>query len=99
MEAPRSSLLGKKYPVPILRTMWPFYTAGKRFYTRDPRTLSTPAPGSERLDGPRLTEGASGLIVAYGINSFATTLANSDEYRNDPRNPALKSGAKAPEKH
>ncbi|KAK0253749.1 atp18 subunit J of the mitochondrial F1F0 ATP synthase [Friedmanniomyces endolithicus] len=67
MEAPRSSLLGKKYPVPILRTMWPFYTAG--------------------------------LIVAYGINSFATTLANSDEYRNDPRNPALKSGAKAPEKH
>ncbi|KAK3644967.1 atp18 subunit J of the mitochondrial F1F0 ATP synthase [Elasticomyces elasticus] len=66
MDAPRSSLLGKKYPVPIMRTLWPFFSAG--------------------------------LIIAYGVNSFATTLAATDEYKNDPRNPALKNGgAKKPE--
>ncbi|KAF1819058.1 ATPase, F0 complex, subunit J [Dissoconium aciculare CBS 342.82] len=50
-----SGLLGKKFPAPVLKTMWPFYTAG--------------------------------VIVAYGINSLANTLSNTDEYRNDPRNP------------
>ncbi|KAK6008576.1 putative mitochondrial F1F0 ATP synthase subunit Atp18 [Aureobasidium melanogenum CBS 110374] len=29
----------------------------------------------------------AGAIIFYGINSLATTLANTDEYRNDPRNP------------
>ncbi|KAI9784257.1 MAG: hypothetical protein M1816_000929 [Peltula sp. TS41687] len=48
-------LLGKKYNVPVLRPMAPFYVAG--------------------------------AIVFYGINSFATMLANSDEYKYDPRNP------------
>ncbi|KAF2170422.1 hypothetical protein M409DRAFT_19243 [Zasmidium cellare ATCC 36951] len=58
------SLLGKKFPAPIARTMWPFYTAG--------------------------------VIIAYGISSFATVLANTDEYKNDPRNPNAKKPA---EKH
>ncbi|KAF2757423.1 hypothetical protein EJ05DRAFT_500960 [Pseudovirgaria hyperparasitica] len=34
---------------------------------------------------------AAGLIVMYGVNSFAGALAQSDEYKNDPRNPASKS--------
>ncbi|TKA51723.1 hypothetical protein B0A55_12094 [Friedmanniomyces simplex] len=67
MEAPRSSLLGKKYPVPIIRTLWPFFSAG--------------------------------LVIAYGVNSLATRLADTDEFRNDPRNPAIKSGARTPDKH
>ncbi|KAF2467252.1 uncharacterized protein BDR25DRAFT_305678 [Lindgomyces ingoldianus] len=32
----------------------------------------------------------SGLVILYGVNSFANALASSDEYKNDPRNPALK---------
>ncbi|EME87049.1 uncharacterized protein MYCFIDRAFT_29423 [Pseudocercospora fijiensis CIRAD86] len=51
-------LLGKKFPTPIAKPMWPFFAAT--------------------------------LIVAYGINSFADVLANSDEYKNDPRNPKNK---------
>ncbi|KAH7126676.1 ATPase, F0 complex, subunit J [Dendryphion nanum] len=51
-------LLGKKYPVPVARTMAPFYL--------------------------------SGLVILYGVNAFANTLAATDEYKNDPRNPALK---------
>ncbi|PSN69937.1 mitochondrial F1F0 ATP synthase-like protein subunit Atp18 [Corynespora cassiicola Philippines] len=39
----------------------------------------------------------SGLVILYGVNSFANTLAATDEYKNDPRNPALKHAA--PEKH
>ncbi|KAF2724715.1 hypothetical protein K431DRAFT_309842 [Polychaeton citri CBS 116435] len=57
-----SSILGKKFPTPIAKPMWPFYTAG--------------------------------IIIAYGINSLATTLANTDEYKNDPRNPALRHAKK-----
>jgi len=51
-------MLGKKFPVPVLSTMWPFYAAG--------------------------------IVIAYGVNNLASTLINTDEYRNDPRNPALK---------
>ncbi|KAF2703995.1 hypothetical protein K504DRAFT_463069 [Pleomassaria siparia CBS 279.74] len=40
----------------------------------------------------------SGLVIMYGVNSFANALATSDEYKNDPRNPALKN-APASEKH
>ncbi|ORY10623.1 ATPase, F0 complex, subunit J [Clohesyomyces aquaticus] len=32
----------------------------------------------------------SGLVILYGVNSFANTLAATDEYKNDPRNPANK---------
>ncbi|KAF2790332.1 mitochondrial F1F0 ATP synthase-like protein subunit Atp18, partial [Melanomma pulvis-pyrius CBS 109.77] len=32
----------------------------------------------------------SGIVILYGVNSFANALASSDEYKNDPRNPALK---------
>ncbi|KAF2741496.1 F-type H+-transporting ATPase subunit J [Polyplosphaeria fusca] len=40
----------------------------------------------------------SGLVVMYGINSFANLIATSDsfDFKNDPRNPALKN---APAKH
>ncbi|KAM0704592.1 hypothetical protein Q7P35_008826 [Cladosporium inversicolor] len=77
------SLLGKKFPVKVVQPMWPFYTAG--------------------------------LVIAYGINSLATTLAaterahtcptrttqltrdlfsTADEFKNDPRNPSLKTATK-----
>ncbi|KAL2353742.1 ATPase, F0 complex, subunit J [Cryomyces antarcticus] len=52
------SLLGKKFPAPIVQPMAPFYVAG--------------------------------VVILYGINSFANALANSEEHRNDPRNPASK---------
>ncbi|KAF2867115.1 ATPase, F0 complex, subunit J, partial [Massariosphaeria phaeospora] len=32
----------------------------------------------------------SGLVILYGVNSFANALAASDEYKDDPRNPAVK---------
>ncbi|KAF2192549.1 hypothetical protein K469DRAFT_717094 [Zopfia rhizophila CBS 207.26] len=32
----------------------------------------------------------SGLVILYGVNSFANALASTDEYKNDPRNPNLK---------
>ncbi|KAI6888106.1 hypothetical protein KC318_g16000 [Hortaea werneckii] len=54
----QGSLLGKKFPAPVMKPMWPFYTAG--------------------------------LIIAYGINSAATAMMQSDEYKNDPRNPMAK---------
>ncbi|KAF2460704.1 putative mitochondrial F1F0 ATP synthase subunit Atp18 [Lineolata rhizophorae] len=50
-----SGLLGKKWPVPIMKPYWPFFAAG--------------------------------ALVAYGINSFQNVLMNTDEYKNDPRNP------------
>ncbi|KAF2205085.1 mitochondrial F1F0 ATP synthase-like protein subunit Atp18 [Delitschia confertaspora ATCC 74209] len=36
---------------------------------------------------------AAGLVILYGVNSFANALAATDEYKNDPRNPALKNEA------
>ncbi|EON66326.1 F-type H+-transporting ATPase subunit J [Coniosporium apollinis CBS 100218] len=33
----------------------------------------------------------AGLVILYGVNSFANTLASTDEYKNDPRNPGAKS--------
>ncbi|KAF2109680.1 ATPase, F0 complex, subunit J [Lophiotrema nucula] len=32
----------------------------------------------------------SGLVVLYGVNAFSNTLAATDEFKNDPRNPAIK---------
>ncbi|KAJ9630941.1 atp18 subunit J of the mitochondrial F1F0 ATP synthase [Taxawa tesnikishii (nom. ined.)] len=32
----------------------------------------------------------AGVIIFYGVNSLATRLADTDEYRNDPRNPKSK---------
>ncbi|KAF2021649.1 hypothetical protein BU24DRAFT_362373 [Aaosphaeria arxii CBS 175.79] len=39
---------------------------------------------------PMLPFYVSGLVILYGVNAFANTLAATDEYKNDPRNPALK---------
>ncbi|KAI1181642.1 putative mitochondrial F1F0 ATP synthase subunit Atp18 [Nemania serpens] len=33
-----------------------------------------------------------GLIIAYGINSAQNAMMQSDEWKNDPRNPNAKSG-------
>ncbi|KAM0718298.1 hypothetical protein Q7P37_006630 [Cladosporium fusiforme] len=44
--------------------------------------------------GAKADFSTTGLIIAYGINSLATTLAATDEYKNDPRNPALKNAPK-----
>ncbi|PQE31829.1 F-type H+-transporting ATPase subunit J protein [Rutstroemia sp. NJR-2017a WRK4] len=40
----------------------------------------------------------AGVVVFYGINSFANMLANSEEFRNDPRNPNAKT-PKPADKH
>ncbi|KAL2014148.1 hypothetical protein VTN00DRAFT_1673 [Thermoascus crustaceus] len=32
----------------------------------------------------------AGLIVLYGVNSAASAMLNSEEFKNDPRNPNLK---------
>ncbi|KAL4211369.1 ATPase, F0 complex, subunit J [Rhizopus microsporus] len=38
---------------------------------------------------------AGGAIVLYLVNKAQTAMINSEQYRNDPRNPALASGKKA----
>jgi len=40
----------------------------------------------------------AGVVVFYGINSFANLLANGEEFRNDPRNPNAKT-PKPADKH
>ncbi|KAF2103868.1 hypothetical protein NA57DRAFT_70077 [Rhizodiscina lignyota] len=34
----------------------------------------------------------AGLVIAYGINSFANVMYTTPEYKNDPRNPVTKGG-------
>ncbi|PSR76781.1 ATP synthase j chain-domain-containing protein [Coniella lustricola] len=41
---------------------------------------------------------AAGLIIAYGINSLQNAAMQSDEWKNDPRNPLAKKGG-APAAH
>ncbi|KAI2632949.1 putative mitochondrial F1F0 ATP synthase subunit Atp18 [Xylaria nigripes] len=36
---------------------------------------------------------AAGLIIAYGVNSIQNAMMNSNEFKNDPRNPNAKSGS------
>ncbi|KAI6247300.1 ATP synthase subunit J, mitochondrial [Erysiphe necator] len=36
----------------------------------------------------------AGAFVLYGINSLASAMMNSEEFRNDPRNPNAKLGDK-----
>ncbi|KAI9470059.1 MAG: ATPase, F0 complex, subunit J [Benjaminiella poitrasii] len=38
---------------------------------------------------------AGGIAVLYLVSKAQTAMINSEEYRNDPRNPALASGKKA----
>jgi len=45
-----------------------------------------PAP----VAGPMAPFYVAGVVILYGINSLATALANSEEYKNDPRNPNAK---------
>ncbi|KAN0110918.1 mitochondrial F1F0 ATP synthase-like protein subunit Atp18 [Hyaloscypha variabilis] len=40
----------------------------------------------------------AGIVILYGVNSFATLMMNSDEFKNDPRNPNAKS-PKPADKH
>ncbi|OJJ51383.1 hypothetical protein ASPZODRAFT_21854 [Penicilliopsis zonata CBS 506.65] len=37
---------------------------------------------------------AAGLVILYGVNSFANVLMSTDEFKNDPRNPNRKAGDK-----
>ncbi|KAL1611744.1 atp18 subunit J of the mitochondrial F1F0 ATP synthase [Nothophoma quercina] len=32
----------------------------------------------------------SGLVILYGVNAAANAMGQSEEYKNDPRNPAFK---------
>ncbi|KAK2767381.1 hypothetical protein FQN54_003537 [Arachnomyces sp. PD_36] len=32
----------------------------------------------------------AGVVVLYGVNSFANVMMASDEFKNDPRNPNVK---------
>ncbi|KAG9235240.1 mitochondrial F1F0 ATP synthase-like protein subunit Atp18 [Amylocarpus encephaloides] len=40
----------------------------------------------------------AGLVVMYGVNSFQTMMMNSEEFKNDPRNPNAKT-VKPADKH
>ncbi|TGO49097.1 hypothetical protein BCON_0221g00090 [Botryotinia convoluta] len=42
--------------------------------------------------------GELGAVIMYGINSAATAMANSEEFKNDPRNPNAKT-PKPADKH
>ncbi|KAF2131877.1 hypothetical protein P153DRAFT_285095 [Dothidotthia symphoricarpi CBS 119687] len=55
------SWLGRKFPAPVAKPMWPFYV--------------------------------SGLVILYGVNSAANLMGGAEEYKNDPRNPAVKNQA------
>ncbi|KAB8261173.1 ATPase, F0 complex, subunit J [Aspergillus pseudonomiae] len=33
---------------------------------------------------------AAGVVILYGVNSFGNLLMNTEEFKNDPRNPNLK---------
>ncbi|KAK3367318.1 ATPase, F0 complex, subunit J [Lasiosphaeria ovina] len=35
----------------------------------------------------------AGLVIAYGVNTAQNAMMNSDEFKNDPRNPRAKSSA------
>ncbi|KAL1975524.1 hypothetical protein VTN31DRAFT_3916 [Thermomyces dupontii] len=39
----------------------------------------------------------AGLVILYGVNSFANAMMNSEEFKNDPRNPYAKN--RKPESH
>ncbi|KAH8601940.1 putative mitochondrial F1F0 ATP synthase subunit Atp18 [Bisporella sp. PMI_857] len=42
----------------------------------------------------------AGLVILYGVNAAQNALMNSEEFKNDPRNPRVKSGkAAAADKH
>ncbi|KAF2220264.1 ATPase, F0 complex, subunit J [Elsinoe ampelina] len=56
------SLLGKKFPAPVAKPLWPFFAAG--------------------------------AIIFYGVNSAQNAMMKTDEWKNDPRNPAAASTAK-----
>ncbi|MCJ1405690.1 hypothetical protein MMC11_008919 [Xylographa trunciseda] len=88
------SLLGKKFPAPVAEPMWPFYTAGQYSsavldsidtYVSFPQTEVVSR--AERLANIRRR---TGVVIMYGVNSLATALMNSEEFKNDPRNPAAK---------
>ncbi|KAF2839126.1 hypothetical protein M501DRAFT_1003687 [Patellaria atrata CBS 101060] len=42
---------------------------------------------------------AAGLVILYSVNSFANVMIATDEFKNDPRNPAAKSNAPQPNGH
>ncbi|KAJ9496895.1 atp18 subunit J of the mitochondrial F1F0 ATP synthase [Exophiala xenobiotica] len=53
-------------------------------------------PGKVVAAEPMIPFYAAGLIVLYAVNAGANAYMQSDEYKDDPRNPNLKAQAKAP---
>ncbi|KAG9259018.1 putative mitochondrial F1F0 ATP synthase subunit Atp18 [Emericellopsis atlantica] len=41
---------------------------------------------------PHLPFFVAGLVIAYGANSAQNAMMASDEWKNDPRNPNVRSG-------
>ena len=66
MSAPQHSRETRTLTTAIVKPLWPFFTAGMFFEAVIRR-------GGRDADRGRDT----GLIVAYGVNSFATVLMNS----------------------
>ncbi|CAG8955175.1 hypothetical protein HYFRA_00007191 [Hymenoscyphus fraxineus] len=86
------SWLPKKFPAPVAKPYAPFFIAG---YTIDPETMPGQLEELKRCEGRRLMRDI-GLVVMYGVNSFQTMMMNTDEFKNDPRNP---NAGKPTEKH
>ncbi|SLM34609.1 mitochondrial f1f0 atp synthase subunit atp18 [Lasallia pustulata] len=78
--------------------MAPFYAAGEPCLP-SPLLIPFPLGRTHRIQSANHGPHTTGLIILYGVNSFATVLENSDEYKNDPRNPASKTAKPANEKH
>ncbi|KAG2026793.1 hypothetical protein GB937_001583 [Aspergillus fischeri] len=72
------SLLGKKFPAPVAKPMAPFFAAESGF---DPSQSRVPESNEDFF---------AGVVILYGVNSLANALMNTEEFKNDPRNPNAK---------
>ncbi|KAK5938619.1 atp18 subunit J of the mitochondrial F1F0 ATP synthase [Knufia obscura] len=61
-----------------------------------PGFLPKKFPG--KMSEPMLPFFAAGLIVLYGVNAGAAAYMQSDEFKDDPRNPYAKESAKPQQK-
>ncbi|KAF2431667.1 hypothetical protein EJ08DRAFT_696149 [Tothia fuscella] len=71
--------------------MAPFYAAGMYDFFTSPLGVNGDGDGTgwdEMLCGY-----GEGVVILYGVNSFANALASTDEYKNDPRNPVKPAAA------
>ncbi|RHZ74978.1 hypothetical protein CDV55_109203 [Aspergillus turcosus] len=73
------SLLGKKFPAPVAKPMAPFFAAGNAV-----SILAKAGVPQSNADF------VAGVVILYGVNSLANALMNTEEFKNDPRNPNAK---------